>query len=383
MHTKTATISQPSIGKHTIKQFVSTNEGCFDTLTKLVVVNASPIATFQISQSHICDGQSFTAISDSTSFGDLGHWNIPQLGISMPVDGRNGNISVTVTGKQTVNKSGRYTLGYYLVNAEGCRDSMLRSITINRRPMANFTVPSICVGQEVDFYSNSMIGDAPLRLYQWINGLDQQQGPDAQYTFKTPGNYPITHLVSDTNDCADTMLQSVVAKPINIPQISWAPSRYNNPTYTYKFSAAPEGMKEYNWTFEEAGNFQGINVFPSFVSRRDNIRAQLSITSPNGCVSDTTLLFNIMGITGFYFPNALTINRDGLNEGFGIAGPEYIKKYELQIYNKWGEMVFKTNNPYEQWMPENPIPGQYVYYCKVSDIYNRFKEIKGTVLLIR
>ena len=63
--------------------------------------------------------------------------------------------------------------------------------------------------------------------------------------------------------------------------------------------------------------------------------------------------------------------------------PEYIKKYELQVYNKWGEMVFKTNNPYQQWMPENPIPGQYVYYCKVSDIYNRFKEIKGTVLLIR
>jgi len=322
------------------------------------MVNASPNAAFQLSQSHICDGQFFIAISDSTGLGDSGYWDLPQLGISETVDGRNGKPQLTVTGKQTVNKSGRYTLGYYLINAEQCRDTLERSITINRRPMANFTAPSICVGQEVNFYSNSRIGDAPLRLYQWINGLDQQQGTDAQYTFKTAGYYPITHIVSDTNDCTDTILQSVVAKPIIIPQISWAPSRYNNPTYTYEFSAAPEGMKEYNWTFEEAGNFQGINVFPSFGSRRDNIRAQLTITSPNGCVSDTTMFFNIMGITGFYFPNAITINRDGLNEGFGIAGPEHIKKYELQIYNKWGEMVFKTNNPNEQWMPENPVLGQ-------------------------
>jgi hypothetical protein len=383
LYANTSTISQPSIGKYTITHFVSTEQGCFDTLTKPVMVNASPNAAFQLSQSHICDGQFFIAISDSTGLGDSGYWDLPQLGISATVDGRNGKPQLTVTGKQTVNKSGRYTLGYYLINAEQCRDTLQRSITINRRPMANFTAPSICVGQEVNFYSNSRIGDAPLRLYQWINGLDQQQGTDAQYTFKTAGYYPITHIVSDTNDCTDTILQSVVAKPIIIPQISWAPSRYNNPTYTYEFSAAPEGMKEYNWTFEEAGNFQGINVFPSFGSRRDNIRAQLTITSPNGCVSDTTMFFNIMGITGFYFPNAITINRDGLNEGFGIAGPEHIKKYELQIYNKWGEMVFKTNNPNEQWMPENPVLGQYVYYCKVSDVYNRFKEIKGTVLLIQ
>lgn len=384
LHTKTATISQPSIGKHTIKQFVSTNEGCFDTLTKLIVVNASPIATFQISQSHICDGQSFTAISDSTSFGDLGHWNIPQLGFSIPVDGRNGNIPVTVTGKQTLNKSGRYTLGYYLVNAEQCRDTLQRSITINRRPMANFTVPNICVGQEINFYSNSNIGDAPIRSYQWINDWDIKQGAAIQYTFKTAGNYPIEHVVLDTNGCADTVVKSALVKPVNKPQISWEPFRYNsNPSYTFIFSALPEGMKEYNWTFEEAGTFQGIKVYPTFSSSRDNVKVQLSITSPNGCISDTAMWFNIMDITGFHFPSAITINGDGLNEGFGIAGPEYIKKYELQVYNKWGEMVFKTNNPYQQWMSENPIPGQYVYYCKVSDIYNRFKEIKGTVLLIR
>jgi hypothetical protein len=250
--------------------------------------------------------------------------------------------------------------------------------------MANFTVPNICVGQEINFYSNSNIGDAPIRSYQWINDWDIKQGAAIQYTFKTAGNYPIEHVVLDTNGCADTVVKSALVKPVNKPQISWEPFRYNsNPSYTFIFSALPEGMKEYNWTFEEAGTFQGIKVYPTFSSSRDNVKVQLSITSPNGCISDTAMWFNIMDITGFHFPSAITLNGDGLNEGFGIAGPEYIKKYELQVYNKWGEMVFKTNNPYQQWMPENPIPGQYVYYCRVSDIYNRFKEIKGTVLLIR
>ena len=72
-----------------------------------------------------------------------------------------------------------------------------------------------------------------------------------------------------------------------------------------------------------------------------------------------------------------------INEGFGIAGPEYIKKYRLHIFNRWGEKVFYTEDPQELWNPQKPVPGEYIYKAVVQDIYGRWEEIEGIVLLIR
>lgn len=273
---------------------------------------------------------------------------------------------------------------YVLYNFEGCRDTVVRSVKVYKKPTANFVPPSNCEGQESVFNSSSIEGDAPLSNVVWKIGTSILLGNVVKFTFSSIGNYPVTHIVQDTNNCADTVTKMAIVKPTPRPIISWAPFRLNDgPVFSYTFTAEPQGMTEYKWTFDEAGIMNGMQVFPSFNSTKDSLKAQLRITSGNGCKADTTIFFNIAGITGFYFPNAITVNNDGLNESFGIAGPEFIKSYDLQIYNKWGERVFHTTDPYKQWIPEKAIPGQYVYYCKVFDVYNRPKEVKGTVMLIK
>ncbi len=50
----------------------------------------------------------------------------------------------------------------------------------------------------------------------------------------------------------------------------------------------------------------------------------------------------------FYIPTAFSPNGDGLNETFGIIG-EGITEYNLQIFNRWGELVFESNDVSRQW----------------------------------
>lgn len=52
-----------------------------------------------------------------------------------------------------------------------------------------------------------------------------------------------------------------------------------------------------------------------------------------------------------FIPNAFTPDGDYLNDVFnpGIAVDLPFNEYLLQIYNRWGEVVFESKNPLEGW----------------------------------
>lgn len=65
-----------------------------------------------------------------------------------------------------------------------------------------------------------------------------------------------------------------------------------------------------------------------------------------------------------YIPNSFTPNGDGLNDTFGIAG-EAIKEFNMEIYNRWGQKIFESDNANLRWdgtfLGEMVPEGAYVY----------------------
>lgn len=47
-------------------------------------------------------------------------------------------------------------------------------------------------------------------------------------------------------------------------------------------------------------------------------------------------------------PNAFTPNNDGINDDWGIHHV-FVKEYNLKVYNRWGQLVFQTNDKHQQW----------------------------------
>jgi gliding motility-associated-like protein len=97
--------------------------------------------------------------------------------------------------------------------------------------------------------------------------------------------------------------------------------------------------------------------------------------------------------TGILFmPNAFSPgNKDGVNDVFKPEVNNRIEDYELRIYNRWGEMIFITNDVNEGWDGTiNGKPCQVdVYVYKLNYSYNSefggkyVKEAVGTVTLYR
>jgi gliding motility-associated-like protein len=76
-----------------------------------------------------------------------------------------------------------------------------------------------------------------------------------------------------------------------------------------------------------------------------------SVTVTNACGSDadTIRIESEMCFCEMYVPNTFTPNDDGLNNTFVPMFDCAIHNYSLEIYNRWGEMVFESTDPYEVW----------------------------------
>ena len=63
-----------------------------------------------------------------------------------------------------------------------------------------------------------------------------------------------------------------------------------------------------------------------------------------------------------FIPNAFTPDNDGVNDSFLPLGQGYdAVEYEFLVFNRWGEVVFKTNDPNEPWIGQNNQVGGYHY----------------------
>jgi gliding motility-associated-like protein len=111
----------------------------------------------------------------------------------------------------------------------------------------------------------------------------------------------------------------------------------------------------------------------------------------NGCSIMDSVLVEVI-YPPLEMPNAFTPNGDGVNDEIRPRGGNIVEM-EYRVYNRWGELLFKTTDPEESWNGTNqngqPQPaGTYVYYVNATLIENdsqelETKSLKGNITLIK
>ena len=86
-----------------------------------------------------------------------------------------------------------------------------------------------------------------------------------------------------------------------------------------------------------------------------------------------------------YLPNAFTPNDDGKNTIFlpVFSNPDEIEEYRMEIYNRWGGLVFRTEELTFGWDGANAMEGVYVVLVGYKSCGMKPKTVKGSVTLIR
>lgn len=93
-----------------------------------------------------------------------------------------------------------------------------------------------------------------------------------------------------------------------------------------------------------------------------------------------------------FIPNAFTPNGDGLNDAFKIRGvaindSRAVLKFNVQIFDRWGSMLFQSNNPNFEWDGTNKQgqtcqQGVYIYKIMIEGYGRQKIEKHGTITLL-
>jgi gliding motility-associated-like protein len=90
----------------------------------------------------------------------------------------------------------------------------------------------------------------------------------------------------------------------------------------------------------------------------------------------------------FFLANAFSPNGDGRNDHFGPSFACTYSDYHLQLFNRWGQLIFESHDPTEQWdgsFKGKSVPeGVYVWRLKYqSALEYRAVERRGSVTVLR
>lgn len=199
-----------------------------------------------------------------------------------------------------------------------------------------------------------------------------------------PGNYTVT--VTDSKLCSEMIDLSIVTA--TIPTI----------TIPNKKDATCFGLSDGTATALASGGSTPYNYSWNTVPVQNSATAinlaagnyMVTATDNNGCSVSTSVLISepASGSCGeVYFPNAFTPDGNSRNEEFGAFGNiAAISDYLLLVYNRYGELVFYTRNPFVKWngfYKGKQLSGSYVWVATYTFKGQFKKEEKGSVTIIR
>jgi gliding motility-associated-like protein len=268
-------------------------------------------------------------------------------------------------GDQTVGNSlpsthsyttaGSYPIKFKVITTAGCIDSIVDTLKV--LPISKTLIEkSICDGASFQGYTTA--GDHN-QIFTAANGCD------SIHTIR------LTILPTPIINIRTTQSGSV-------------------PPYIVSFSCdlTPNIAGTYLWNFGDNSPYE-YGLHPNhYYADSGNYNVRLIFTSINGCADTTVARLWINGIGDIFVPNAFTPNGDGLNDLLTVFGTN-LEEFKMQIYNRWGELVFQSDKLTYKWNGRKMNTGDmcenanYVFVIFAKPKSRVKKLLKGNVLLIR
>ncbi|HTO37949.1 MAG TPA: gliding motility-associated C-terminal domain-containing protein [Brumimicrobium sp.] len=117
------------------------------------------------------------------------------------------------------------------------------------------------------------------------------------------------------------------------------------------FGNNTSGNNTYEWDFDDGSTDtdDGIIVTHSYQDA-GVFEATLTATSQDGCVAKASVIITVtLPDMDYTFPNTFTPNGDGGNETWKLAMEENVASLEIVILNRWGNVVFESNEIDFEW----------------------------------
>ena len=295
-------------------------------------------------------GKMFTNKSFTWSFGD----NTPPV----------------ITGLDTIFHSfpgpGVYVVTLTITDTNFCNapETLYDTLRIASLVKAKFETPLLgCAPYNAYFNNISEAGEQ--FLWNFGDGtISTAQYPTHLYV--NTGVYTVKLIAIDSGTCnksdSTTFTITVADKPTAAFNFSPDPPQSNIPIRFFNLST---GAVRYKWIFGDGDEIATTSTasVTHIYNVTNTFQAMLVAINASGCADTAMRVIAAKVLPLLDVPSAFTPNSDGANDvvmvrGFGI------QKMTWKIYNRWGNVVFETNNRLQGWN------GKYKGTLQPAEVYH-------------
>ncbi|MFN6014118.1 MAG: gliding motility-associated C-terminal domain-containing protein, partial [Flavobacteriales bacterium] len=300
---------------------------------------------------------------------------------------------------QTTMQATNLGVGLYTVTVtdlNGCQDSAQVYLDANPLPELNLPEQIIgCMGNGVLLDSQSEPGSSC--TWTFSDGqVFNQCGPFIA-NFANQDCYDMQLTVINAQGCINNASITDFVCIMPNPLAGFYADEYliSNIENGTNFWNTSQGAESYIWDFGDGSPTETTeNVYHEFGPGDDfnstNYPVTLFAISEYGCIDSATLYVTMNPDLIFYVPNAFTPDGDDYNNIFKpVFSSGYdLRNYSLMIFNRWGELIFETDQIGEGWdgtyRGNICQDGVYTWKFKVmNSITDRKEEHVGHVTLLR
>jgi len=200
-----------------------------------------------------------------------------------------------------------------------------------------------------------------------------------------PGSYTVT--VADASGCTSTAV--AIVPPTSAPVASVSPDITIISGGSTQLTATGGGI--YNWI--PSSGLSCAACSNPFASPFETTTYCVEVTDVNGCrdtacvtitVETPCRAADVLGV-----PNAFSPNNDAINDEFCLLGWDAcLIDFQILIFDRWGERVFKSNDPNFCWdgtyLEKKMDSAVFVYFIKAVYIDSKDAVLrKGNISLLR
>ncbi len=377
----------PDFGQYTGRMII--NEGLFCSDTAPIIVNLFPgVASDFVFAYDTC-------VSGPTTFTDM----------SAPLQTNritNWDWSFDESGTSTEQNP------MFVFPTPGNKDvELIVTDNNNCQDVSNLIVPYFPAPDEIIVEPSSFVGCNPVDIF-----LDNLSFPiDSTYdifwdlgdgststelsptnTYLEPGIFSVSLDIVSPIGCESSRGFPNLIRVLESPEARFTcdPMEANIFDKTVNFTDLSTNAQAWQWDFGGVGSSfiqNPIFTFPDTGVYRVLLTSFHPITN---CPDTISKLIDVVPTVEFHFPNAFTPNNDSSNDLFlGNGFFDGLVNYQMNIYNRWGQLVFETSDPRVGWngMEFNSGPqapqGVYVFKVTYSEPRGGNVNTDGHVTLLR
>ena len=338
-----------NFGNYNVELFAQTNNGCVDSITIPVYVNAVPTASF-----------TGTDTCAQSQFGFVNNSSIPSGNINTYDWDFGDNTSSTSTAPlHSYNNFGIYPVELIVASDSGCVDTMTLNLNVHPNPVADFDVSTECFQATYD--NLSTIASGAIVQNDWdLGDATMSTNISPVHTYVGNGSYSVNLIVTSDFGCTDNItIPTIINTPFkagiasNLTQIC-----DGDCIQFFDSTIAVSGIPSYEWKFSDGqiSNKKDPTIcFNNSGEEPEDISVFFKISTTTGCLDSAYYvdLINVIPV-----PKALF-----------IYSPEEVPRSEPEV--KFDNKSILADNYYWNFgdgtndVVENPVH----YYPEIAQSY--------------